>query len=50
GYRIAARTEANYSLIKGYLLNSSIDIKFLAKQIKLILVNNKAEYKRLESD
>ena len=50
GVRVTSRTEANHREIKGYLYNSTADLKFLAERVELMVENRQWEYRKSESD
>ena len=50
GVRVTSRTEANRREIKGYLNNSSADLKHLVERVELMVSNCQCEYEKQESD
>jgi hypothetical protein len=50
GVRVTSRTEANHREIKGYLNNSSADLKHLVERVELMIKNRQREYEKQESD
>ena len=50
GVRVTSHIEANHREIKGYLINSSADLKHFIERVKLMISNRKRKYEKQEAD